>query len=621
MVEALSSIHHALVEFSPLKPYLLILLTIWITYGYSLKTGWVIDDLEGIVGYDGNLQTRITESIKSDKNIPDADKTKQLNEYHKQFIFVRLLQSEYGMINRWFRYHLCGGNFPSKHLNIRPDGSKGDPIPQGKVPFWHHVLSINVFSIACFFLYTFIASRFSPKIALLSVCLFIVHPVVTQGVAWASGLGYPLSLVWMGAALNLAPFIYEQTDRVPWIASIVLFCVLQFLAVHAQFATMMMWTILLFFGYWHLAVLGFLISFAMGFDIIKQTINLRVDEFKKQNMAKSVAFNFRKCVVAMKTFSYYLAHTLIPAKLGLYHKWGFHYDKGMERKETHFVVGVASTLGLLGIFLLTPHWEVKFVILWFVSFVSIFLNWITIQQFVTERYIFLPTFATCLLLSLLTKDYFWAYTLIFGLYICRTWLHLPTYDNELRYYQSNLWNFPDSEVAYGNLGATYSKLGQHGAALDAWGTATRINPDYDVPFYNIFSHYRANADLMIRNGDYVGGMNTYRMALPFLEKTLACGVCHFPGQWKEEHKDLLDKIKNTPRFFLSELNRLEILLNDLKIRRNNLSEAPNYEGIDISIRDAIGQRDRLKEYMLVNNMKVIPTADGLLASLTRPQGG
>lgn len=554
---------------SPCLPYLAISVSIWIAYCYTLKCGFVSDDIAGLIEYDGKFQGW-----------------------------------QYGMISRWIRYHLCGGNFPSKKKFLNPDGTEF-VVPQGKMPFWHHFLSVSVFNVACLLLYTFLANRLDPKLALLTVILFTVHPICTQAVAWCSGLGYPLSLVWAGAILNLTPWVYDN----PSIASVLFgtlgFCLIQFLAIHAQFATMMLWPILLFFGYWHFAVLGFIMSVFMGLDIIRHTIKIRKDEFVKQNMGTSTYFKPRKVVVAFKTLLYYLAHTLFPAKMGLYHTFGFHYNDDIERRDAYFGLGVVAFFGLLGIYLLHPSVEVKLSLLWFVSFVFIFLNWITIQQFVTERYIFLPTIGTCLLISYVTQDYLWLYTLIAGIYVCRTWTILPTYDSELRFYQSNIWNFPQSEVAYGNLGVTYLRMGINGSALDAWHEAIRINPDYDVPYYNIFSNSRASADMALRNGDYERAVATYRDALPYLQKTLSCKICHFPDMWKKEHTELLEKIKNPTKMLSNERTRLISLQSDLTVRLNSMGVAEDVRPVQSSIEDAKRQFDRLDKYMQANG---IPTA-------------
>lgn len=581
MLDVISTTLHL---FKPLSPYLIISATVATAYCYALRCGFVSDDLQGILNFDGKLQGK-----------------------------------EYGMISRWLRYHLAGGNFPSKTVVKKPDGTDF-VVPQGKQPMRHHLNIILVFLSALFLTYHFLSTVIGSKLALLSICLFAVHPTGVQAVAWCSAMGYPLSLLWIGAMLNWVPWVSKQHDPWMWVLGVGVFCLFQFLGIHAQFIPMMTCVILWFLGYKAFAVLGAIISAIMLFDIIKQTIDLRASEFKKQQMGESTKLHWRKGIVAMKTFVYYLALAVWPNKMGLYHKWGFHYNKDLERADFHFWLGLAGFLGLVGIFFLTPLIPVKLAILWFIAFLFIFLNWVTIQQFVTERYLFIPVLGYAILISYLTLNYPVLYALMFGCFITRLWLHLPTYDNELRFYQSNHWNFPDSEVALGNLGVTYINMGAEGTAMDTWNLATNVNKDYDVPWFNMFSTLRTRANLAIQNGDYAGGINQLRSSLPFLEKTISSKVCHFPDQWKEEHKNLLAMIQNPQMLLFQEANRLMKLDMELKARMVAPKDEADKQGILLSLQNNSHQLARLNQFMRDNGLAQ-PTNYNIQNLLDKLTGG
>ena len=102
----------------------------------------------------------------------------------------------------------------------------------------------------------------------------------------------------------------------------------------------------------------------------------------------------------------------------------------------------------------------------------------------------------------------------------RVWVYLPTFQNEVRFYESNAQNFPDSEVALGNLGVAYLNHGLPGKAVDTWLEATRINPHYDVPWYNLYSFSKQQGDLI--------------QAREFLKQCLNAKVIHFPDIWNKE---------------------------------------------------------------------------------------
>lgn len=532
-------------SFLLIAPHLILTFFVWLTYHYILRCGFVSDDFQGMLEYDGKLQGL-----------------------------------EYGMISRWVRYHLCGGNFPSKIKD-----HNGKAIPTGKTPFRHHLLSITIFNIAVLLMYSALAPLIGGKLAIMALILLVVHPVGAQCVAWVSGLGYPLCLLWMGAILNLLGWYYAgpQTLYIT-MGVVVAFVALQVLAINALFIGLMLWPILAFLGYTPFAWLGIVISAMLGFQIVKSTIKFRAGEFKKQNMGASTFIKPRKLIIAAKTLAYYLQMMVMPTKLGLYHKWGYHYNEHVEREDFRTVLGlILGGLAIYGVFCGPPI--VQFCILWTFGFLGIFLNWITIQQFVAERYAFIPFLGVSILACYFLQSFMWLYTFIVGVLICRTWVHLPTYDSELRFYLSNTWNFSDSEVAYGNLGVTYLRGGMVGSAMDSWKVSTILNPNYDVPFYNMYSHYKSNGAMQISHGQYQQGIELYKTALPFIESAIKCEVCHFKEQWQKERDELVNWISNPSLVVTNEKDRLEKLKKTLLDKSGTKVTPQEVAGIQQSLDD------------------------------------
>lgn len=548
---------------------ILITALVWLAYHYTLKCGFLSDDHAGIGEYDGKLQG-----------------------------------FEYGMLWRWVRYHVVGGNFPSQHKY--PDGKS---IPQGKLPIRHHFLSILVFNLTGVVTYYALAPIIGPKIALLSVLILIAHPCTSQGVAWISGLAYPVSLFWISTTLLLMQYFsaHFTLNNAIWV--IPAFCIIQWLAIHAIFATTgMIWALLLFLGYWQFAVLGFVISLVMCFDQVKKTVSFRIEEFKKQHMEQSTFFHAGKVVVAMKTLWYYTLLAVAPMTMGLYHTWGFHYEKDIERRDPMFWKGFVLLCALCCIFFKSDCLSIKLGILWFVIFSTGFWNWITAQQFVTERYIMVANLGLGILIAHFTQDYLWVYTLILGIYLCKTWTFLPTYGNELLFYESNKWNFQKSEVAMGNLGVTYTRMGLEETARETWLMATQINPDYDVPWVNIFYQLRSKGFALINHGDYIGGIRKLQEGLPYLEKAIGCKVCHFPEQWKKEHSDLVQAIKNPSVILQDELKRLLKLREALSNRLMKAGSEQEIKDIHISVQNNNQQMKNLVEFFSANRLPVTDPA-------------
>ena len=195
---------------------------------------------------------------------------------------------------------------------------------------------------------------------------------------------------------------------------------------------------------------------------------------------------------------------------------------------------------------------IRFGILWYLAYLFIFLNWITIHQFVSERYVYIPVIGICVLVAygtfLLDGWFFNGFPVIFalicGIALMRTWAHLPTYQDEVQFYQSNIWNFPDSEVAFANLGVVFTRCNLIGSAMDMWMIATKINPDYDVGYYNLHSFCKQQGNLT--------------KAKEFLEKAINSKHCHFKELWTKELEQLNHEIG-----YVDERNKLTQQISEL----------------------------------------------------------
>ena len=588
---------------------LVILSTLWLTYSYIvLKAGFVSDDLMGIEQYDGSLKYPV--------ELENGDvKRDQKGEIVKGY------KISYGTLSKFVRYHICGGNFPSrKRYPTKPDGTLGDFIPSGKIPSHHHVLSLVLNSIACVLLYHFLLTLTSPTIALMAVCLFIVHPVCLQAVAWNSAIGYILSLICITASLNIANWMASHTSLNHTLIGLLGLVFFQVWGVYAQAIPMFTWVILLVLGQWQLAIVCLLASGAASAVNLREYVLYRKKEFKKQKMEASTSFNIRKPIVALKTIAYYFYLCLFPSRMGLYHEWGFHYDKRIELWDWRAITGLILTGLSAYLFLSTGSMAIKVSIVWFYAFLLLFLNWITAQQWVTERYAYIPVIGLCLLASIFLEAFIPIYFLIFGLLLSRTLCHMPTYDNELRFYLSNTWNFPRSEVAYGNLGVTYSMAGLGGAASDMWKISSSLNTDYDVPFYNIFSKMRSEALMLIQHGAYDQGMAMLKNCLPIIEKTLKCKVLHFPEQWKKESEEVRSMITNPVNFLIGEFNRLKILSNKLNQEFLASTDDKRKQELIPSIQNNDRQIDLLQKFLAQKGARIeYDSEKAILSKLSQTQ--
>ena len=278
-------------------------------------------------------------------------------------------------------------------------------------------------------------------------------------------------------------------------------------------------------------------------------------------MGHTTFINFRKPIVMIKTFYYYVMMILFPMKLGLFHTWGYTYDEKTESMDKMFWKGALIALIFISLIILAPF-PIKFGLIWFVLYLSMFLNFITAQQFVVDRYLFIPSLGFNLIFAYLLKDFPHVYYVLVGLYMMRSFIHIRTFDHEIAFYQSNISNFPDSEVAWGNLGVAFSHIGWHGTAFDAWRKSASLNEFYSVPHYNLYNILKVSGDL---NG-----------AMGELKKCLNSKVVQYNDDWQKEYDGL--------KFMLEFVNKVNYFIKEAhyESRRN--------VGLSYQIQD--GRKDR-----------------------------
>lgn len=394
----------------------------------------------------------------------------------------------------------------------------------------HHIFSMAVHYANLVLGYFFLRKYFGDNVAFGTCLLYAVHPLTTQTVAWISGINYNFSMLGALAVLNTAVYVSDYHWAVPLVVAF------SFFSGITLYIGCFTFLILLFLGFKWFAlasgIIGILILFWKG----SETKNFRTKAFKEQNMDATTFLSWRKPIVMFKTLWYYVPQVLLPIKMGLYHVWGYFYEEPIERIDKMFWLGILTAgLSLFGF--VNGDLAIQLGIVWFLSYFFIFSNFITAQQFVADRYVSVPAFGICLILAklLYPTPLFW---IILGLYGMRTFLHLPTFKNEVDFYLSNFLNFRKSEVALGNLGASYVNQGMAGSAVDAWMLSTKVNPFYDVAWYNLYSIFKANGRLA--------------EAKTFLENTLKAKVVHFEKRWKEELEQLNTQM-NPP---VTEVDRL-----------------------------------------------------------------
>lgn len=477
----------------------IILSAFFITYAriFGKDFFWVIDDLDGIAKYSETWSE--AEQRKIDSYEFEGKQVKNL-AFNPAIGFP-------GNVFRFLRL-----NIGKRHQVIGKNAKGHDVYGFKQCPRRHHAINVTVQALNLIMAYFFMRLFAPDWVAFGATLLYAVHPLTTASVAWISGYNYNFSMFF-----SLALMYVSMTCQIPQIKYI-LIAVLSFMA------TMTIYTGA--FSFLPMLLLGLhteaLVAGVVGISLILwkglEVKDFRIKAFKEQNMGGTTFFHPRKPIVMIKTLWYYMRSVFLPIKMGLYHPWGYFYEEPIERFDRMFWFGVATLL-LFGCGFYFGDLVVRFGIVWFFAFFFLFSNFITAQQFIADRYVMVPSFGICIILTQIFygTPIFWV---ILGLYAMRTFLHLSTYRNEIDFYLSNWLNFRKSEVALGNLGVAYVNQGMHGAAVDTWKLATQVNPLYDVPWYNLYSVFKGHGQL--------------EMARDFLKNCLNAKVVHFEKKWGDE---------------------------------------------------------------------------------------
>lgn len=491
----------------------LIVLTYVVAYGYLLRglSGFCSDDHQGVEKF-------------SDTQHP---KTKEVNREYEETVGDKKVKFKHcdfnphipfpGSIIRWARL-----NLGKKFQIIGKDEKDHEIYGYVQSPLRHHIISFVLDLVNSVLVYFFLAKVFSPQLALLTTLLFIVHPVTSMARAWISGIGYLICLFGMMCSFNLVLYFPHEYINFFLVGGLTL------ISISGLLPGMFNFVFLFWLGHPIPATAALLITCFQGYSSSKTVVDFRVAEFKKQMMGNITFIRPSKFFYIVKTYLYYFKMNLFPKRLGLFHTQYYHQDPTVERPDREFWRGVLAFVALGGLFYY-GDFPVRFGIVWFLAYQSIFSNIITAMQSVSERYTFIPNLGFCLVIAYYLLPYPILSALLIGIYLMRTWAHLPTFNSETQFYWSNFFNFPDSEVALGNLGVTYMNGGYPGMAVDTWLMASRINPDYDVPWYNLFSAFRQQGRLF--------------EAREYIARCLNAKTVHFPDVWLKD-KENIDRMIN-----------------------------------------------------------------------------
>jgi tetratricopeptide (TPR) repeat protein len=401
----------------------------------------------------------------------------------------------------------------------------------GKNEFFYHFNSLffhSLISILVYFIILEIVKR--KNVSLLAALIFAAHPIHTGRVTNITA-GFDL----LGVFLMLFSFylyVKFSKNKKYFFGSLVLF-VLALLA--SEEAIVLPLIIVLyefvfnkgkfnlkniftkkifnygFFWFFIIAVLFVALRFLV----------LGISGRQEQYLAGNLFLTF---LTMLKVYVYYIYLLIFPVNLSLYHD--VIPATGIDLKI------IFSFLFLLILFIVVIKYHKNkilfFSVFWFFITLLPFSNFIPIQNFIAERYLYLPSVGFALLVSyglillynlkiknirysnLLKKIIIVIAVLIFAFYIIKTVDRNDDWQDNLTLWSETVETSPWNSRAHDNLGFTYDQLGETEKALMEFEKSVELMPD----------NYRALTNLGVayaKVGKYNDSLDVLRKSIEIKE--------------------------------------------------------------------------------------------------------
>ncbi|MBI2135197.1 tetratricopeptide repeat protein [Candidatus Woesearchaeota archaeon] len=383
--------------------------------------------------------------------------------------------------------------------------------------FFHAAISILIF----FIIFGIIGNK---NISLVSALIFAAHPIHTERVTNITG-GFDLSGIFF---MLLSFFLYikysksSHNDKKYFFASLILFILALFASEEA--ITLPLIIILYEFCFnrekFNKKLIKNCIPFfaAAAFYVFLRFSVLGIAGRQEQYLAGSF---FLTQITMLKAYVYYIYLLVFPLNLTLYH-------------NTEPVVSVFDPKAFLSLFLILAifllaikYYKNKvlfFSIFWFFITLIPFSNMIPIQNFIAERYLYLPSVAFALLLSyslfslynlklkairknkILKNAIIVFIVLLLALYVVKTIDRNKDWQDNLTLWEKTAAANPENSRAHDNLGFTYEQMGENNKALAEFEASVMLMPD----------NYKALANL----GVIYAKLGRYNESISVLKKSI-----------------------------------------------------------------------------------------------------
>jgi Flp pilus assembly protein TadD len=390
----------------------------------------------------------------------------------------------------------------------------------GLNPVGYHISSIVFHALTTLVLYfTILALTGKSRVAFFAACLFAVHPVHTDSVAYISGRRDILSTLFY--LLGFYCFLKARQKEKPYLLILVLAAYLLALASKEMAVTLPV----ICFLYDLLENLSAGESFFERCSTaVKQSIS-RNRLFYLSFLVPAILFTCYKVLIKSpsnkvgfyggdlyiqvltvgKILMYYIKLLFFPINLLADYSFNsFPLSTSFFEPTTLLSFALLCSLAVLTVKLLNRNKTMAFAVLWFFITLLPVCHIIPHHELLAEHYLYLPSFGFVLLIALVLENTLtsttWRRSILLGfvfvilLFATRTFYRNYDWKNSFTLWSKTVATSPNCVRAINNLGIEYYKRKNYKEAESLYQRALKIQPAYEKAYYNLGNLYRVKQD-------------------------------------------------------------------------------------------------------------------------------
>ncbi len=330
-----------------------------------------------------------------------------------------------------------------------------------------HLITMVVHALVCVFIYLAFGKS---NVSFLASLLFSFNPANNQVSVWMAGRNYALSALLLLISITM-----------PLVAPITLIACASLTAGYVA----------------PLALIGsnyayLLLIMPIAWFIHRKKFKSAVlVKLNTETVSEDHKFHFKKIILGIKTFGFYLALCLIPFRITFYHSFlqscagnDIMKKRAYSIKDKFFWIGLIALI----IFIVNAiyQWNMQvWGFFWFIITIAPVCNIRRIQQEVAERYIYVPAIGLMFFLANMIIDFPITIAVFFGMYMTKMWFCMEQYRDDYYLVEFSTLEDPGAWYTWHIRGHKRWDNQSYKEALTMWVMALMISPKEFKLLFNI----------------------------------------------------------------------------------------------------------------------------------------